>query len=60
MEMRETFMTARRVHEFLSLVFRPHPYALPDGYADWWRCMLWPREAWRLAGLYAEAAERIG
>ena len=46
----------KRVIWFLRLVFRPHPYAYPglSLREAWTKGLLWPREAWRLAGLYAQ------
>ena len=42
---------------FTRLVFRPHPYAYPGMslWDAWTKALLLPGEAWRIAGLFAEA-----
>ena len=51
-----------RICWLLRLVGRAHPYALRDTYPSWsayWRIhVVWPREAWVVAGVLAAARYR--
>lgn len=45
----------RQIVWFLRLVFRPHPWAHPgmSRRDAWVKAILFPREAWRIAGIFA-------
>lgn len=46
----------KRTIWFARLVLRPHPYAHPGMslWEAWTKAILMPREAWRIAGIYAQ------
>ena len=46
----------KRIVWFSRLVLRPHPYAYPGMplWQAWTIALVWPSEAWRLAGLYSK------
>jgi hypothetical protein len=48
-------MKVRQVIWFCRLVLRPHPWAHPgmSRWDAWTKAILFPGEAWRIAGLFA-------